>query len=188
MALSLYVEQPSVLHDRHPIAKVVAMLLLFVATFVLDDPIAEVLDVVGWNEYMGWYYSGFIARQMDIPEREIRRIVLESMPHFEIVVASGKPLIISECGAGAKQGLHGAEDELWTEEYQARVYRQQLAMLANAPAWRGITPWILKDFRAPLRLLPGIQDGFNRKGLVSETGEKKAAFAVLRDFYRDLAS
>ncbi len=39
MALSLYVEQPSVLHQRHPIAKVLAMLLLFVATFVLDDPL-----------------------------------------------------------------------------------------------------------------------------------------------------
>jgi energy-coupling factor transport system permease protein len=38
MALSLYVERPTALHRRHPIAKLVAMLLLFVATFVLDDP------------------------------------------------------------------------------------------------------------------------------------------------------
>ena len=134
---------------------------------------------------LGWYYSGFIARQMDIPEREIRRIVLESMPSFEIEVASGKPLVISEFGAGAKQGHHGEPHELWTEEYQARVYRQQLAMMANATTWRGLTPWILKDFRTPLRLLPGIQDGFNRKGVVSETGEKKQAFYVLRDFYRE---
>jgi energy-coupling factor transport system permease protein len=39
MALSLYIEHASALHRRHPVAKVVAMLLLFVATFVLDDPI-----------------------------------------------------------------------------------------------------------------------------------------------------
>ena len=34
------------------------------------------------------------------------------------------------------------------------------------------------------QVLPGIQDGWNRKGLVSETGERKQAFGVLRDHYR----
>lgn len=154
---------------------------------VLDDPIADQLDVVGWNEYLGWYYSAFLARAAEIPESEFREIVLEGMPEFRIEVPSGKPLIVSEFGAGAKQGRHGGELEIWTEEYQARVYRQQLRMLRNAPTWRGLSPWILKDFRTPLRFLPGIQDGWNRKGLVSETGEKKAAFAVLREFYRELA-
>ena len=90
---------------------------------------------------------------------------------------------MSEFGAGALQGHHGDPDTPFTEEYQARVYRQQLLMLENAPSWRGLSPWILKDFRAPMRLLPGVQDHWNRKGLVSETGERKQAFAVLRDYY-----
>ena len=47
----------------------------------------------------------------------------------------------------------------------------------------GMSPWILKDFRAPVRVLPGIQDGYNRKGLVSEAGEPKLAFDVPRAFY-----
>jgi beta-glucuronidase len=105
------------------------------------------------------------------------------MPSMRIEVASGKPLIVSEFGAGAKQGLHGAEDEVWTEEYQARVYHAQLRMLENAPTWRGLSPWILKDFRAPIRMLPGVQDHWNRKGLVSETGVRKLAFDVLRSAY-----
>ncbi len=46
-----------------------------------------------------------------------------------------------------------------------------------------MSPWILKDFRAPVRVLPGIQDGYNRKGLVSEEGEPKLAFDVLRSYY-----
>jgi beta-glucuronidase len=58
-------------------------------------------------------------------------------------------------------------------------------MLANSPQVQGMTPWILKDFRAMLRTLPGIQDYRNRKGLIDENGERKAAFYVLRDFYRD---
>jgi beta-glucuronidase len=36
-------------------------------------------------------------------------------------------------------------------------------------------------------MLPGIQDGFNRKGLLSSDGEKKKAWFVLRDFYRKKA-
>jgi energy-coupling factor transport system permease protein len=39
MALSLYLDRGSVLHRRHPVAKLLAMVLLFVATFLLDDPV-----------------------------------------------------------------------------------------------------------------------------------------------------
>jgi beta-glucuronidase len=45
------------------------------------------------------------------------------------------------------------------------------------------TPWILKDFRSPRRVLPGVQDYYNRKGLVSDKGEKKKAFYVLKEWY-----
>lgn len=38
MALSLYVDRQSALHRRHPVAKVLAMILVFVAIFVSDDP------------------------------------------------------------------------------------------------------------------------------------------------------
>jgi beta-glucuronidase len=51
----------------------------------------------------------------------------------------------------------------------------------------GLTPWILVDFRSPRRVLPGIQDGFNRKGLISSEGEKKKAFSVLQEYYRKRA-
>ena len=38
MALSLYLDRGSVLHRRHPVAKLLAMVLIFVAAFLLDDP------------------------------------------------------------------------------------------------------------------------------------------------------
>jgi beta-glucuronidase len=56
------------------------------------------------------------------------------------------------------------------------------------PAIRGISPWILVDFRSPRRPLPGVQDGWNRRGLVANDGPKKQAFGVLRDAYRALAA
>ena len=47
----------------------------------------------------------------------------------------------------------------------------------------GMSPWILIDFRSPRRVLPEIQDDFNRKGLLSEKGEKKKAFFVVQEYY-----
>jgi beta-glucuronidase len=133
-------------------------------TIVLDDPLGQYLDVIGLNEYVGWYGGA--------PE-DLRTITWQD--------PMDKPVIASEFGAGAKAGLHG--DAKFTEEYQARVYREQLAMFSKMPFLAGMTPWILMDFRSPTRLLPGIQDDFNRKGLISDQGQKKTAFEVLRAYY-----
>src|SRR5262249_14294569 len=97
-------------------------------------------------------------------------------------------LIMSEFGADALFGNHGDAEARWTEEYQETLYRQQIAMLKRIPFLCGTTPWVLKDFRSPRRTLPGIEDYFNRKGLVSDHGEKKKAFFVLRNYYQELES
>jgi beta-glucuronidase len=133
---------------------------------VMDDPIAPDLDVLGYNEYIGWY--------MGKPE-DATQYQWEDPLH--------KPVIMSEFGGGAKAGLHGAATERFTEEYQAAIYKGQFQMFQNMPFVRGLAAWVLMDFRAPTRLLPDIQDGYNRKGLVSNKGEKKQAFYVLQDYY-----
>jgi beta-glucuronidase len=161
-------------------------------TITIDDPLGEVVDVIGYNEYLGWYMSPFIAdalreRGLEVTEGEVRDLVLEHMPLFRIDTEFDKPLVISEFGAGARHGRRGGPLEIWSEDYQARVYTQQLALLAACDAVRGMSPWIIKDFRAPYRLQTQVQEYWNRKGLVSETGEKKLAFGVLRDHYAQLA-
>ena len=94
-----------------------------------------------------------------------------------------KPVIISEFGGGAKYGYHGAKNQRWTEEFQENLYRENTAMLDKIEGLAGTTPWILKDFRSPRRVLPDIQDYYNRKGLFSDKGEKKLAFYVLKQWY-----
>ncbi|HET7347270.1 MAG TPA: glycoside hydrolase family 2 TIM barrel-domain containing protein [Acidobacteriaceae bacterium] len=132
----------------------------------LDDPLGKDLDVLGYNEYIGWY--------MGTPE---------TIPDYTWENPMGKPVILSEFGAGAKAGLHGPETQKFTEEYEDFVYRQQFKMMEKMPFLRGMTPWVLMDFRSPMRQLPGIQDDYNRKGLVSDKGEKKKAFFTLQDYY-----
>ena len=140
-------------------------------TKVLDDPLGAYLDVLGCNEYIGWYEGA--------PD-------LASRTKWQSKY--NKPLIMSEFGGDAKAGLHGAPSERWTEEYQEAIYRQQVAMLKQIPFLRGLSPWILMDFRSPRRDLPGIQDYYNRKGLISDQGQKKKAFFVLQEYYGNLAA
>jgi beta-glucuronidase len=134
----------------------------------VDDPLGEALDVIGMNEYIGWY-----EQKPEGADTTVWHISYQ------------KPLIVSEFGGGAKAGLHGPVTQRWTEEYQASIFEHQLPMLAKIPQLRGMTPWILMDFRSPVRQLPGIQDGFNRKGLISNAGDKKKAFFVLQKAYAD---
>jgi beta-glucuronidase len=135
-----------------------------------DDPLGQYLDVIGMNEYVGWYDG-----------------TPQSMDHMHWKIPYKKPLIVSEFGAGAPYGNHGDADARWTEEYQADVFRRQIEMLRKIPSLTGMSPWVLMDFRSPRRFLPGIQDGYNRKGLISNRGQKKQAFYILQKFYRQIA-
>jgi beta-glucuronidase len=140
-------------------------------TIHIDDPIASDLDILGNNEYIGWY---------------VRHP--EDADSIDWVSAYDKPLIMSEFGGDALFGFHGGASTRWTEEYQENLYEHQITMLKRIPFLRGMTPWILKDFRSPRRTLPRLQDFFNRKGLISDHGEKKKAFFVLQKYYRELQS
>lgn len=137
-----------------------------VNTQIIADPLQEFVDVISFNEYIGWYAG--------LPD-DCKSTIFD--------IKFNKPVIISEFGGGALFGNHGSKDALWTEEFQEDLYKQTLVMLDKIPQLRGITPWILTDFRSPRRLLPEIQDGWNRKGILSEKGEKKKAFYVLQQYY-----
>lgn len=133
----------------------------------ISDPFAQQVDVLSFNQYIGWY---------DGAVEKCQTIVWN--------IAQDKPVIISEFGAGAKQGFFGDKKHRWTEEYQEYLYIETLKMISKIKQLRGVSPWILVDFRSPRRVLPEIQDGWNRKGLISEKGVKKKAFFVLRDYYK----
>jgi beta-glucuronidase len=156
----------------------------------VDDPLGEIVDVPAVNQYFGWYYAAALGKGTPLSMRSARRIVLDNLDRLRIQLEVDKPVIVSEFGAGAKQGFHAPEEELavFSEEYQALVYRRQLEMLAKQPDVRGISPWVLKDFRSPMRMLQGVQDYRNLKGLVSDDGRRKLAFDVLRAHYEGLAA
>jgi beta-glucuronidase len=132
----------------------------------VEDPLADKLDLASFNEYAGWYWASN-----------------KDMLDFHFNIPYDKPVMITEFGADALGGYHGDADTRWSEEYQDQLYKNQFRMLEAIPGLRGMTPWVLVDFRSPRRPHPYFQDFWNRKGLVSQSGKPKQAFHTLKAYY-----
>ena len=134
----------------------------------IEDRLTDHIDVIGINEYYGWYERDF---------EDLVRIGANSRPD--------RPVVISETGADGDHEA-GPEEGLFSLAYQAEVYRRQIEILRRLDFVKGISPWILYDFRVERR--QGVfQRGFNRKGLIAgDKITKKPAFHVLAEYYAEL--
>jgi beta-glucuronidase len=139
---------------------------------VIDDPLGEFVDLVAFNEYLGWYGG--------LPG-DCRKASWTTIYN--------KPLFISETGAEAKGGFHADSLTRFSEEWQEWYFREQVAMLKRMPAnFVGLSPWVMVDFRSPKRNNPAYQDGWNNKGLIDQKGNKKKAFYVMKAWYDEIAN
>ncbi|MCL2762708.1 MAG: hypothetical protein FWD36_05835, partial [Treponema sp.] len=135
----------------------------------IQDRLADALDIIGINEYYGWYDPDF-----------------DKLPQILANSAPDKPVVICEFGGDARKDQRGTEDDLWTEDKQRALYEQQVAAIKQCAYIAGTTPWILYDFRCPRRL-NRYQEGFNRKGLIdADRIRKKPAFHVMQQFYSEI--
>ncbi|GHU99010.1 hypothetical protein FACS1894159_02370 [Bacteroidia bacterium] len=142
------------------------------ATVEVKDPLLPYIDLVSFNQYNGWYGAG---------GPELCDKIVWNLP-------KDKPVFISEWGGGARYGFHDPTRKAYfSEEYLEDVYTHQIASIGRIEGLAGCSPWLLMDFRSPRRQLPGVQDEFNRKGLVSDKGQRKLAFYVLQKWYLDMA-
>jgi beta-glucuronidase len=149
-----------------PSRLVTAACLIDRERFAIADRLATHLDVIGLNQYFGWYEPDFAG---------LERLIANSAPE--------KPVIVSETGADAEPGLHAEGRRLFSEDWQARFLQEQFRRLLPTPWVRGVAVWLLYDFRSERRQTAH-QRGFNRKGLIAEDkATKKRAFAALAAIY-----
>ena len=155
-------------HRADETRMVSAACLVSFEKLAIADRLAEFLDIIGLNEYFGWYAPDF---------SQLPKLFANSSPE--------KPVIITEFGADALPGHHGTVQDKGTEECQAYVFERQIQVLRRIGYVKGMTPWILYDFRCPRRTA-AIQGYYNRKGLLSPDKQyRKKAFWVLQAFYRE---
>lgn len=132
----------------------------------IEDRLADSLDVIGINEYYGWYDENI----MDLVE-----IGRNSQPD--------RPVVISETGADGAIGENAPTRGLFSTAYMTEVYREQIEILRDLDYVKGMSPWILYDFRVERRQNI-FQQGFNLKGLIAaDKSTRKPAFEVLEAFY-----
>lgn len=155
-------------HRYDPTRPVSAACLVNFAKNAIEDRLEQYLDIIGLNEYCGWYAADF---------RTLPALFENSDPK--------KPVIITEFGADAMSGNRGTVTDKGTEDCQAFVYEKQIENIRKISYIKGMTPWILRDFRCPRRTAV-TQKYYNTKGLVSAGGRRKMAFGVLRDFYNSI--
>lgn len=143
-----------------------AACLVDVAVMQVKDRLAQYIDLVSFNEYYGWYYRDYEGLKEILDNTEL-----------------DKPMAITETGAGAKAGLLGGDEELFTEEHQEKVYQKQIQYTDGRI--QGLFPWVLYDFISPIRMHP-LQEGKNSKGLVAmDKTYRKKAFYVMQEYYRN---
>jgi beta-glucuronidase len=137
----------------------------------IEDELNSLLDVISINEYYGWYKTW--------PKTPGEMVWISKF---------NKPLIMSEFGGEALYGNEEGKKDIastWSEEYQEQIFIDQFKMLKAIPFLRGTCPWILADFRSPGRNHPKYQNGWNRKGLLSDRGDKKKAWYIVNNFYKN---
>lgn len=136
----------------------------------IEDRLADHIDVIGLNEYYGWYEEDF---------EDLTAIGENSDPN--------RPVVISETGADGVIGENGPEKGLFSENYMAEVYIKQIATLRRLAYVKGMSPWILYDFRVERRQNI-FQNGYNHKGLIAaDKKTKKKAFHILAEYYHLIA-
>ncbi|SNY90046.1 protease FtsH subunit HflK [Cohaesibacter sp. ES.047] len=157
--------------DLDPTRLTSAACLINHAKKKIEDRLSDYIDVIGINEYYGWYEENF---------EDLIEIGINSSPN--------KPVVISETGADADISSTGPKKGLFSEAYQTEVYERQIETLRSLDYVKGISPWILYDFRVERRQNI-FQQGSNKKGLIAgDKQTKKEAFHKLAAFYQEKAS
>jgi beta-glucuronidase len=136
----------------------------------IADRLEEHLDIIGFNEYYGWYD----------PDYEKLITILEgSKPE--------KPVVISEFGADGYLSTSNTGNQVrGSEEEQKKIYEKQVELFKKTSYIQGTVPWILFDYRTPKRL-GAYQKGYNIKGLVSaDRKREKPAFSIMKKFYEEV--
>jgi len=140
-------------------------IVTYVSSRMVSDGLRSKSDLPCLNEYWGWYYFS---------ERNLNRVldfIHQTAPH--------KPLLITEFGADAKYGFHSNEYQKFSEEKQASILSESIRTFNSKDYIAGWIIWIYRDFRSPMRLNM-YQQGFNRKGVVSDKNEPKLIAKVIK--------
>jgi beta-glucuronidase len=144
----------------------------------LSDPAFRYLDVLGVNEYFGWYDS-YRADMVRPPT------TIDELPGYldQLHAANPElPLVITEFGAEASRS--GPIEQPGSYEFQRKFVTDHIAVHASKPYIYGSIHWALRDFRVDPTWLGGAPPEWatppwhNKSFINEDNGRKPSYFAV----------
>ena len=96
---------------------------------------------------------------------------------------AGKPVLISEIGAGGIYGNHDPAMPKWSEERQAEIVRRQIDAVLSHPACSGIFLWQFADTRVDESWAEKRPGCLNNKGVVDSYRRPKLAYAAVKQAF-----
>ena len=151
----------------------------------LTTPAHQYIDVLGVNDYFGWYRS-VIDNRPDLPAS-----TTPDLSGFLDQIHAANPdlpLVITEFGAEASRS--GPVEQKGTYEFQRKFVLDHLAIHSSKRFVNGSIHWALRDFRVHQTWQGGAPDEYatppwHNKSLIEENNHRKPVFlAVARQFRR----
>ncbi len=138
-----------------------------------QDLCLDLPDVVSFNMYSGWYQDGSVQERHE-----------QEMDWIRKAGGAGKPVIVSEFGAGAVYGFRDRRRAKWSEERQTDILREDLEVYMHDPRLTGIFIWQFADCRVTEEeWFASRPRSYNNKGLVDEYRRPKEACETVREMY-----
>ena len=133
------------------------------------------MDVISLNIYPQWY--------LNVPVQDcLNRKLLEAARGG----GDGKPVIVSEIGAGAIYGFHDPLGETkWSEERQCRILKDQIRGVLAETEVTGVFLWQFADVRVADEWFAARPKTYNNKGLLDEYRRPKMAYRTVRELFRE---
>ncbi len=147
-----------------------------------EDRCLPYADIISWNNYTGWYGGG--------PE-DIRGDIDDMLGWLDSNESGGKgkPVLISEFGAGAIPGCRNPQADLWSEEYQGIYFEEALNVFLQHPRISGAAIWQFCDVRVSKEPNDSDYNSYtpmgrprcmNNKGVVDEYRRPKMSYPVVK--------
>ena len=138
-----------------------------------DDKCQDLTDICAWNMYPYWYEEDTAAERI-----EKLRDWLDTKGN-----AMGKPLLVTEIGAGAVYGFRSTAKEVWSEELQEEILRKQLTEIAESKDCIGMYIWQFCDVRVSREWAMRRPKSRNNKGIVDEYRKPKLSAATVKEIF-----
>ena len=148
----------------------------FASCRFFKDICLDLVDIASFNIYPGWYSDESTG---DLTDRLFRWMDEHG--------AAGKPILITEIGAGAIYGYHDPMGMTkWSEERQSEIIREQLEAMHRSTRASGAYIWQFADVKVSEEWAVHRPKAVNNKGIVDMYRRPKMSYAAVKEIYTSL--